>query len=175
MLKPRNVVEKLFNSHFHKEEKEKYLTAASKSNRRRTHKILHEQGAYDNEVFNIMMSNSYMTPHMHPGDEKVEYIYLIEGLLDMLLFSEDGSIISRQSLNPKGKICSFVVPSFTWHGYVVTSDYAITFETMQGVYSEETWKTLAPWAPKESSADAQEYLLALKNNFTKTANNCHGT
>ena len=175
MLQPKNVIEELFNSHFDKAEKEKYLAVASSSTRRRTHKILHAQGAYDNKVFNIMMNNSYMTPHMHPSKEKIEYIYLIEGLLDILLFSEDGSIISRQCLNPTGRICSFVVPSYTWHGYVVNSDYAITFETMKGVYSEETWKTLAPWAPKEASIDAQEYLLALKNISANTINTRHDT
>ena len=48
---------------------------------------------------------------------------------------------------------------------------AITFETMQGVFSEANWKVLAPWAPNENSDEADLYLIHLKKEATQFLEN----
>ena len=54
------------NSHFE---------SAANSERRRSPKILHNKGDYHNKVFNFILEDSYMHPHLHPGEEKIEKMY----------------------------------------------------------------------------------------------------
>ena len=55
------------------------------------------------------------------------------------------------------------VPAFVWHTYVILSDYAITYETMMGVYDPKTYKNFAEqWAPAENTPESVRYLELLK-------------
>ena len=49
-----------------------HFTEANKTSRRRSPLILHEKGDYLNKVFNFILEDSYMHPHLHPSDEKIE-------------------------------------------------------------------------------------------------------
>ena len=66
------------------------VNLARKSSRRRHPRILHNQGDEFNRVFNFMMSDSYMQPHLHPGVEKIEKIYIVEGQVAIIFFDEKG-------------------------------------------------------------------------------------
>ncbi len=137
------------------------LLQASSSIRRRHPRILHQRGAEFNEVFNFMMQDSYMQPHLHPGNEKIEKIYLIEGKIAVLFFNDQGVVDKCTILENSGE--DFIeVPAFTWHTYVMFSESAITYETMMGVYEPNTWKKFAGWAPKENSSESLTYLNFLK-------------
>ena len=135
---------------------------ASKSLRRRSPKILHKKGDYFNKVFNFILEDSYMHPHLHPGKEKIEKMHLIQGSFSLILFDSKGEVIESIVLE-KGKKEFIEVPAFTWHTYVMLSDKVIIYETMEGKYNVDTWKKMAPWAPKENSTDASRYLAMLKS------------
>ena len=137
------------------------LFQASHSIRRRHPKILHHQGAEFNRVFNFMMQDSYMQPHLHPGNEKIEEIYLIQGKIAVFFFNNRGAI-GECTLLEDGLGGFIEVPAFTWHTYVMLSESAITYETMMGVYEPHTWKKFAEWAPKENSFESLAYLHFLK-------------
>lgn len=137
------------------------LDHAAASTRRRHPKILHAPGDEFNRVFNGMMHDSYMQPHHHPGPEKIERIYLIEGRIVVLFFDERGAI-QRTVLLERGGVDMVEVPAFAWHTYVILSDHAITYETMMGRYEPATWKEMAAWAPTESDGSSAEYLATLK-------------
>ena len=137
------------------------ISQAASSARSRFPKLLHSPGDEFNRVFNFMMRDSYMQPHLHPGDEKIERIYLIQGRVATLFFDDRGAVVECTLLE-KGGIELIEVPAFTWHTYVMLSDYAVSYETMMGVYRPETWKKLAEWAPKEGSLESLEYLNLLK-------------
>ena len=135
---------------------------AKNSIRHRTCHILHKQGAIFNKVFNLMGHNSYMQPHLHPGEEKIEKIYVIKGSLCFFYFDDNGKIKEKINLEETGR--NFIsVPAFSWHGYVMTSDLTLTYETMMGKYNPATWKKLADWAPKEQSDESSYYLKNLQN------------
>ena len=136
------------------------ISLAASSTRRRHPKLLHRPGAEFNRVFNFMMRDSYMQPHLHPGDEKVEKIYLIQGEIVALFFDNNG-VVKQCTLLKKGGVELIEVPPFMWHTYVLLSDQAISFETMLGVYEPATWKKFAEWAPQESSSECREYLRLL--------------
>ena len=137
------------------------IKRAIDSDRKRFAKILHQSGAEFNEVFNFITHDSYMQPHLHPGNEKIEYIHVIEGRLAILFFDDAGVIIGCTVLE-KGGLSSIAVPAFTWHTYVMLSENVITYETMMGVYQPETWKRFANWAPLEGGAESADYLASLR-------------
>lgn len=144
------------------DEDEKYhFKIANDSIRKRSPKILHNKGDYLNKVFNFILTDSYMHPHLHPSMEKVEKMYLIKGSFALILFNDIGQINETIILEEE-KLDFVEVPSYTWHTYVMLSDEVIIYETMEGVYEVETWKKMAPWAPKENSLDAANYLAKLK-------------
>ena len=144
------------------EEIESHFDLALNSERRRSPKILHTQGDYHNKVFNFILSESYMHPHLHPGEEKIDKMYLVQGSFALILFDSKGGI-DQSIILEEGKIESIEVPAFKWHTYLMLSDKVIIYETMDGVYSPETWKKMASWAPVENSMDASNYLSILKS------------
>ena len=149
-----------------KKDKEINLLNAFNSKRKRHALILHKKGAYFNEAVNFIYSSSYMIPHQHNADEKSEFIYLIEGNITILYFKDNGEITKKHVLNDKDK--RYInVPPYTWHTYVVNSNYAITYETMNGIYDPISWKHFANWAPKELSNEASLFLEFLKSNSQK--------
>ena len=139
-----------------------YFLQAQNSERRRFPKILHNQGDYDNKVVNFVLDDSYMQPHLHPGKEKIEKMYLIQGSFALILFDSRGEVTERIILE-QGKKESIQVPAFTWHTYVMLSDRVIIYETMEGEYNVSTWKEMASWAPIENSNDTLKYLSVLKS------------
>jgi cupin fold WbuC family metalloprotein len=138
-----------------------HFELATNSVRKRSPKILHKKGDYFNQVFNFILEDSYMHPHLHPGQEKIEKMYLIKGSFELILFNEVGHITQKIILE-EGKLDFIEVPAFTWHTYVMLSDEVIIYETMEGIYDIDTWKKMASWAPKENSLDASKYLEMLK-------------
>ena len=104
---------------------------------------------------------------LHPGPEKIEYIHLVEGRIGIIYFNDNGNVEHTCTLDQSTKTLE-VVPAFTWHTYVILEKYAVTYETMNGVYDPLTWKRLAPWATLENSPDFEKqrdtYLSLFKDN-----------
>ena len=141
-----------------------YFVLAQNSERRRAPKILHKKGDYLNKVFNFVLSDSYMHPHLHPGTEKIEKMYLIKGSFALLIFDSKGKI-TQSIILEEGKKEFIAVPAFTWHTYIMLSDEVVIYETMEGFYEPNTWKKLASWAPEESSHDSLSYLKSLRKHL----------
>lgn len=142
------------------------INLAKKSLRKRYPRILHNQGDEFNRVFNFMMSDSYMQPHLHPGLEKIEKIYIVEGQVATIFFDENGKIIQCNKLEIGGQEM-ISVPPYTWHTYVILSEYAITYETMMGKYDPQTWKNFFEITPAENSTEQDDYLSNLKLDVDK--------
>ena len=139
-----------------------YFSKAEQSTRKRFPKILHNQGDYYNKVINFVLDNSYMQPHFHPGDEKIEKMYLLKGAFALIQFDVKGEITNTTILE-KGARESINVPAFSWHTYVMLTKEVIVYETMEGVYEPSTWKVMAQCAPVENTQEAAEYLNFLKS------------
>ncbi|MCW8899142.1 MAG: WbuC family cupin fold metalloprotein [Gammaproteobacteria bacterium] len=139
-----------------------HFSEARNSERKRSPKILHNQGDYHNKVFNFVLEDSYMQPHLHPGEEKIEKMYLLSGSFALITFDDSGEVTDIYILKNGGRE-SIDVPAFTWHTYVMLTKEVIVFETMEGIYNPSTWKEMAAWAPSENTPDAIAYLEMLKN------------
>jgi cupin fold WbuC family metalloprotein len=112
------------------------------------------------------MKDSYMQPHLHPGVEKIEKIYILEGRIAVFFFDDSGEIIKTTILE-KGGIEMIAVPAFTWHTYAMLTEYAITYETMMGKYDPQTWKDFFTIAPLENTEESYEYLKKLKESANR--------
>jgi cupin fold WbuC family metalloprotein len=146
------------------EEIKSHFIDADKTSRRRAPLILHKRGDYLNKVFNFILEDSYMQPHLHPSDEKIENMYLIQGSFGLIEFDDTG-VITKTTLLTEGALTSIKVPAFTWHTYVMLSRKNIVYETMEGKYEPNSWKKMASWAPVEDSKEAQSYLEGLKSSL----------
>ena len=134
---------------------------ARESPRRRYAHILHQPGAEFNEVFNFMLKDSYMQPHLHPGEEKCEDIHIVSGRLSLHFFSDSGEVTQSFLMQPLG-LSHVRVPAFTLHTYAMLTEEVLTYESMWGRYDPLTWKKTAGWAPTEISEDSGRYLEGLK-------------
>jgi cupin fold WbuC family metalloprotein len=142
-------------------ELEEFFNLARTNVKYRYPKILHKKGDYFNKVLNFMMASSYMQPHLHPGAEKKERIHIILGKIAIFFFDNSGNIIFHKILEGcKNEMIE--VPAFTFHTYAILSDRALTYETMDGVYAPDTWKSYASWAPSEDDINHVQYLETLK-------------
>ena len=137
------------------------FSKAHNNPRKRFGNILHKPGDYHNQVVNFMLGESYMQPHLHPGDEKIEKMYLIDGVF-VLFFFDDKGIITDKFTIKKGGIEAIEVPAFTWHTYVMLSEEVVIYETMEGGYDPLTWKEMATWAPIENTEEGFAYFDLLK-------------
>ena len=108
-----------------------------------------------------------MQPHLHPGEKKIEKIHLIQGKILVLFFDGQGAV-SEGVLLEKGGIEVVKVPAFTWHTYIMLSEFAISYETMMGRYDPQTWKEFAKWAPSENSLGTGAYVDELKRMYSSS-------
>ena len=138
------------------------IIKANASERRRFPKILHNPGDVFNRVINFMMNDSYMQPHLHPGDEKIEKIYILEGRLAVFFFDDAGEI-TKTTILEKGGTEMIAVPAFTWHTYAMLTDYVVTYETMMGKYDPQTWKDFFTIAPAENTEESIVFLKKLQD------------
>ena len=143
------------------EDKKKFLEKAKLSKRKRFPFIIHKKGEVFNQVFNFILDDSYMQPHMHPKTNMIEKMHLISGSFKLIFFDEEGKPKKIYDIDEKNSRVK--VPSRTWHTYVMTSKFAIVFETMMGKYNPLTWKQMADWAPCENSSKSNKYLKFLKS------------
>lgn len=139
-----------------------YTLKAKSSLRKRAVHHLHKKGDSSNKSFCWILKDSYMQPHCHESDEKIEQISLIFGQINVIFFNEYGDITKIYNLDLPNRE-TIIVPAFQYHTYIVKSDIAVTFETMEGVYNHETWKKFPVWAPKEESDQAKTYFNDLRS------------
>ena len=139
------------------------------SSRRRFPKILHKPGAEFNQVFNFILEDSYMQPHLHQGEEKIEKMYLIQGSFKVVFFNDNGNIENICVLE-MGQCENIEIPASTWHTYVMLTEKVVVYETMEGIYNPDTWKKMADWAPEENTPESKPYLEFLKEHTKRNLN-----
>jgi cupin fold WbuC family metalloprotein len=104
---------------------------------------------------------SYNRPHRHPIGRTKSY-HIIEGQMDVLVFSDTGEVIERFSLGNNtsndGLLCR-ICGNF-WHMPVAQSRVVVFHEVLMGPFEKENTAEYAPWAPaeEESRAEIQKWL-----------------
>lgn len=132
---------------------------ARKVERKRAHLNTHSTlDAAVQRLFIALEPDTYIRPHRHPQANKWEFLVLIEGELDVLVFNDQGGIIDRVELS-RTATRSVELPPNTWHSYVCKIGDSIALEIKEAAYVPTAAGDFAPWAPAEGSLEAEEYLV----------------
>lgn len=121
---------------------------------RRARYCLHrdvEDGVH--EMVIALARESYIRPHRHPG--KSESFHVLQGQLEVVVFSDDGEVSRRVRLDADGSWGArlYRMNRPLWHGVLVHSDVAVIHETTLGPFVPGDCE-FAAWAPDGGDAAA---------------------
>ena len=141
------------------------IEQARSSPRRRKNFNFHPGDAHPgHRLLNAVEPDSYICPHRHLAEHKDETLVVVRGAFGALFFDEHGAITNRVVIGAAGEYIGVDIPRGVFHTLVALESGSVFLEAKAGPYDAATDKELAPWAPREDSADAARYhrsLLAL--------------
>jgi cupin fold WbuC family metalloprotein len=121
------------------------------------------------EMFIAMQRNSYIRPHLHPG--KSEAFHIIQGVVDIVVFEENGSLREVVSLGDgnSGRPFYYRMSQPFFHTLLIRSDILIVHEITNGPFVRGGSR-FAAFAPEESDADGiAQYLRQLQSRVASFA------
>lgn len=131
------------------------------SARRRTNHNFHQSYAENpNRFLNVMVRDTYFTPHRHSDPPKSESFIVLRGQILFITFDEQGGVRTVARLSPEGNYGIDIAPGI-WHSIIVESETAVCFEVKPGPYAPAHDKDFAPWAPREGEPGCAEYAARL--------------
>ena len=135
------------------------LSSDARSNeRRRKNWNIHASHTEKAQRFlNAMEPETYVCPHLHSKPDAWENVVILRGSVAVLLFSENGTIISRTILSNSGPNYAFEVPPKTWHTVLSLEANTVIFEFKLGPYQPEHDKNFARWAPQEGDEKSKVF------------------
>lgn len=136
--------------------------ASARAARRRAATPIHDD--FSDPVQRVLMAaepDTYVGPHRHP-DKEWELLVLLEGAMDILLFSQDGTLQERIELRQDGGR-AVEYPANQFHAAVIHTPGTLVFEVKRGPYIPETAKELPSWAPEEGTTEAAAARERLRN------------
>ena len=136
------------------------LVATAEALPRRRARIC-SQRANDTPIHEMLIAlgrETYVRPHMHPA--KTESFHVIEGLCDVVLFDDRGSVRDVISLGDyqSGRVFFYRIADPIFHTLVIRTPIFVIHETTNGPFlPEET--VVASWAPAEADTPAAKAYM----------------
>lgn len=112
-------------------------------------------------MLNAMEPFSYIQPHKHENPDKREVFFSLRGRIVVIEFDESGNITDHTLLDPLSGNFGAEIPERTFHTIVALDPDSVAFEVKDGPYAPIDDKNFASWAPKEDSAEVDNYLDGL--------------
>lgn len=106
---------------------------------------------------------TYVAPHNHP--KKTESLLILEGLVDILLFDDDGRPKERFSMGRANSGLPFMyrMPAGRFHSLIINTEVLLFMESTKGPF-DVTQTTYADWAPAPDQIEAgRKYLAGLRH------------
>lgn len=147
---------------FHASQLQDLILAAGQSDRGRANLNTHD--TLDADVQRLFIATSrdtYIRPHRHSEKHQWEFFLLIEGRMDLLLFSDDGEIVERCRLSSEDTR-AVEIPVGQWHSYVCCQPGTFALEVKQGAYIPTAEENFAPWSPAENTPPCDEFLMWMR-------------
>ncbi len=150
MTAPKNIDQTLFDT---------ISSQAKAAPRLRKNFNFHEaDSAACHRLLNALEMGSYIQPHRHLDPNKEETLIVVRGKLGALCFDEAGQVIHQVVIEAGGANVGLNTPSGVFHSFVALAPNSVIFEAKAGPYTPLTEAEKAPWAPAESSPQAQAYF-----------------
>ncbi len=134
-------------------------------NSRQKIRICTHKGPQDrlHEMFIVHTKNAYVKPHKHMN--KSESIHVIEGIVDAIVFNEEGEIkdLIKMGDYASGRVFYYRMEEGHYHTFIIRSNFLVFHETVNGPFHKSD--TIFPeWAPSEDDAEERsEYICRLKD------------
>lgn len=139
---------------------------AAQNSRKRARLCAHD--TVENSLHEMLVVHgrgAYVPPHKHLG--KTESTHIIEGIIDVVLFDEEGRIadVIHMGDYASGKIFYYRMANPLFHTLIIRSDVLVFHETTNGPFDPND-TLFAPWAPKDEDTNAVDnYMAAIENNI----------
>ena len=138
--------------------------AARASPRGRQHYNLHaSHDAPCQKLLNALSFDSYIRPHRHSLDSKIECIFALKGRFGCVLFDDNGRPIQNCVIGPNEFQSGIQIEPHQWHTLFALEATGILLEIKDGPFNPNAAKELAPWAIEESDPKAALYLEELRS------------
>lgn len=118
------------------------------------------------EMIIIHSNDVYVPPHKHPG--KSESIHIIEGVADLILFYDDGSIYDVLSLGDyrSKRVFYCRMNDSLYHTLLIRSKTFVFHEITNGPFQKGATQ-FAPWSPDISDVEScMKYLKELNESVS---------
>ena len=130
------------------------LKEMAKQNRRKRVRLCAHKNVRDqlHEMLIVHMKNAFVRPHKHLN--KSESWHIIEGVADVIIFSDDGNIHDVIKLGDyaSGRKFYYRITDPYYHSLLIRSEVVVFHETTSGPFEpEET--IFAPWSPDERETE----------------------
>jgi cupin fold WbuC family metalloprotein len=136
---------------------------AAGSERRRTHLNAHPAlDARVQRLFVAMQPDTYLRPHRHPEAHKWEFFVVLEGRIDLLVFSDEGELLQREEMS-REQTRALEVPPGSWHAYVCMQADTLALEIKEGAYLPTRQQDFAAWSPAENTEPATAFLERMRS------------
>lgn len=145
---------------------DKVTALAESSPRLRMNHNFHS-GPDDNphRFLNVLVRGTYIRPHRHLSPPKSESFLVLEGVVDVILFDDNGAVTARYRLGEQteDRIWGIDVPPGLWHTIVARTARSVCYEVKPGPWIPNTDKEFAHWAPAEDDPTASDYCSKILN------------
>jgi cupin fold WbuC family metalloprotein len=114
------------------------------------------------EMLIVHAKAAYVPPHKHIN--KSESFHIIEGLLKVFLFDEDGVVVDTIEMGEpiSGRPFFYRLSSFRYHSVLPESEFVVFHEVTNGPFDRKDM-VIAPWAPAEDDLEGQnKFLMSLR-------------
>lgn len=133
--------------------------------RQRTNFNFHQPKDHAQRMLNAIEPNSYVCPHRHLSPPRAEAFLILQGKGGVLIFDETGNITQKIILDTSRGLFGVDIPGGLYHTLISFESGSVFYEVKPGPYDPNEDKGFAPWAPKEGTLEAKEYLSYLKTHF----------
>lgn len=141
------------------------LAAAQTTPRLRKNLNFHDRADHPcQRLLNAILPGSYVRPHRHLRENKEEFMIIVQGILGVVLFDDNGAITGKMKLEEGGAVRAVNIPIGVFHTAVALKP-AVIFEAKGGPYAPHRPDELAPFAPAEGSTEAAQYLRKMEAVF----------
>ena len=110
------------------------------------------------EMIIVHEKTAYVRPHKHP--DKSESTHIIEGIVDVVLFDDEGRInqVIRMGDYASGKPFFYRMATPTFHTLIIRSDVLVFHETTDGPFDKNN-TIFAPWAPEDADVNSVDSFM----------------
>jgi cupin fold WbuC family metalloprotein len=137
------------------------MKRAAESNPRRRIRLCAHRSVDDqvHEMLIVHTSDTYVRPHKHLG--KSESFHVIDGEVDVVIFTDDGAVAEVIPMGPfqSGRAFFYRIADPLYHTLLIRSPVLVFHEATTGPFNRDQ-SAFAPWAPADDNPDAVVRYLA---------------